>query len=355
MRSPEVFEAPSEEMALEALHQGRMTDGLPVIIPTPERVRRMLQACPLDADAILGIIEPANAAATVEKVAINAVMAGCLPDYFPLVVAAVEAVSDPAFNLGAVQATTHNSAPLLIVNGPARFDHGPVHSGTGALGPGFRANASIGRALRLVLLNIGGGHPGIGDMAQLGHPGKFSYCLAEDEESNPWGPLHASLGLEANASAVTALAAEAPHSIRVRVLTERDAAQLLRVAGMSLGSIGSNSVQFSKGKVVVILNPEHAHALRHLTRAQVQEQIYDAGWVPTSLLREIHGDTISLTGERMYVVADPADILIVVAGGGGGYSAVIPTWGGGPMGCQAITRRVRAAEACLIHSQMNKS
>jgi len=344
--SSDLLEAASEADAVEMLHRGGFTDGLPVVVPTEERVERMLLGVSLDPDVILGILGPLDSAATVEKVAVNAVMAGCLPEHLPVVVAAVEAIASPAFGIGAVQATTHNCAPLLIVNGPARLFNGPIAHGTGALGPGHRANASIGRALRLVLMNVGGGRPGIGDMAQLGHPGKFAYCFAEDEDSDPWGPLHARRGFAPESSAVTALAAEAPHSIRVRVQTDADADQLLRVAGMSLASVGSNNVQFGKGNVLVILNPEHAQALAGRALIDVQRDIFDAAWQPTSLLQEIHGDTIDLRGDRMHVVASPEDILVVVAGGGGGYSAVVPTWGGGPDGSVAVTASIREADVC---------
>ena len=176
-----MLEAHNEAEALEHLHDLGCTDGLPVVIPTDERVARMILASGQDGDMVLGTMGPGHGEATVTKVAVAAVMAGCLPDYMPLVLAAVKAVIDPVFDLTEMQATTHCTAPLIIVNGPARADCGPVASGFGALGPGHRANASIGRALRLCMINIGGGRPGSSDMALLGHPGKFTYCLAEDE------------------------------------------------------------------------------------------------------------------------------------------------------------------------------
>jgi len=344
--SPEILEARTELDAIEQMHRAGMTDGLPVIVPTEDRVERMLLGVSLDPDVLLGVVGPLDGAATVEKVAINAVMAGCLPEHLPVVVAAIEAITTPAFDIGAVQATTHNCAPLFIVNGPARGFNGPIAHGTGALGAGHRANAAIGRAVRLVLVNIGGGRPGVGDMAQLGHPGKFAYCIAEDEDNDPWTPLHVRRGFLPESSAVTALAAEAPHSIRVRVQTDRDAQQLLRAAGMSLASIGSNNVQFGKGNVLVILNPEYAAALADPDIAEVQRAIYESAWQPTALLEEIHGDTIDLRGDRMHVVADPADILLIVAGDGGGYSAVVPTWGGGPHGSIAVTAAIREHDVC---------
>ena len=205
--------ASDEAAALELLHARQCTDGLPVVIPTDERVQRMVIQSSMAGDMQLGIMGPAGKVATVEKVAVAAVMAGCLPDYMPVVVAAVQAILKPEFDLTEMQATTHCTAPLLIINGPARRDCGPVSSGFGALGPGHRANASIGRALRLAMINIGGGRAGTSDMALLGHPGKFTYCLAEDEESSPFEPLHVSRGFTEDDSVVTVIGAEAPHSV----------------------------------------------------------------------------------------------------------------------------------------------
>ena len=209
----ELLNASDEAEALEDLHRRGLTDGLPVIIPTPARVARMVLASGFDADMVLGTMGPGHGIATIEKVAVAAVMSGCLPDYMPVVLAAVKAVIDPIFDLTEMQATTHCTAPLIIVNGPARHTCGPISSGYGALGPGHRANASIGRALRLAMINIGGGRPGTSDMALLGHPGKFTFCLAEDEENSPFPPMHIDLGFEADDSVVTVIGAEAPHSV----------------------------------------------------------------------------------------------------------------------------------------------
>ena len=207
------LEAADEAAAVEQLHALGCTDGLPVIVPTPERVERMVLAMGLDADLSLGEMGPMGGIATVEKVAVAAVMAGCLPDHAPVVLAAVEAVLDPAFDLTEMQATTHCTAPLVIVCGPAREQCGPVACGFGALGPGYRANACIGRALRLAMINVGGGRPGESDMALHGHPGKFTYCLAEDEAASPFPPLHTTFGLAPEQGAVVVIGAEAPHSV----------------------------------------------------------------------------------------------------------------------------------------------
>ena len=188
------------------------SDGLPITPPTPERVAAMLAASNLEPQQVVAQLPPNWGDATVERLAVNAVMAGCLPDYLPVIVAGVSAMSDPAFNLYAVQATTHSCAPLFIVNGPIRAQLG-LNSGSGAYGPGWRANAAIGRAVRLALLNIGGGYPGIGDMSTQGAPSKYTYCVAENEEANPWTPLHVERGFAPEQSTVTVLAGEPPHNI----------------------------------------------------------------------------------------------------------------------------------------------
>src|SRR5262249_24111947 len=155
-----------------------------------------------DPEQVLGMLPPRQGEATVEKLAINAVMAGCLPEYLPVLIAAVEAVADPDFNLDGVQATTHPVAPLIVVNGPlARRLN--INSGYNCFGQGFRANATIGRAMRLVLMNVGGGLPGTGDRSTQGSPSKFSYCIAENEEANPWEPLHVERGFPRDVSTVT--------------------------------------------------------------------------------------------------------------------------------------------------------
>ena len=183
-----LLSAANEAEALELLHDSGCTDGLPVVIPAPDRVARLVLASGLDADIDLGAMGPGGGSTTIEKVATNAVMAGCVPDHMPVVVAAMRAMLRTEFDLGEMQSTTHCTAPLMIVNGPV-VEHCGIAGGFGALGPGHRANASIGRAVRLCMMNIGDARPGVSDMALLGQPGKFSFCLAEAERSSPWGPL----------------------------------------------------------------------------------------------------------------------------------------------------------------------
>jgi hypothetical protein len=193
-------------------------DGLPFVPPTAERVGMMLAGARAEPAETLGLMPPLWRECTIEKLAVNAVMAGCEPAHFPVVVAAVRAMLDPAFNLYGVQATTHPVAPLVVVSGPyARTIR--MHAGPGLFGPGFRANATIGRAIRLILMNVGGGWPGRGDMATQGSPAKFAYAIAEREDATPWEPLHVALGFKAEQSAVTVFGGEGPHNVNDHVST----------------------------------------------------------------------------------------------------------------------------------------
>lgn len=183
------------------------SDGLPIVPPTVGRVKEMLAAIDLAPETVLAELEPLQGVATVEKVAVNAVMAGCRPEHLPVVLAAVQAIADPVFNLRGVQTTDENVTPLLIVNGPAARTLA-LNSGYGALGPGWRANATIGRALRLIMQNLGGGWPGFVSFSGLGQPGRYTLCVAENEAQSPWPPLHVDLGHPADTNTVTVLRAE---------------------------------------------------------------------------------------------------------------------------------------------------
>ncbi len=347
------LEADDEHAALEELHRLGCTDGLPVVIPTPARVSRMVLATGLDADLVLGTIGPSFGVATVEKVAIAAVMAGCLPDHVPVVLAAVKALCRPELDTAEVQATTHAISPLLIVNGPAR-DWCGVASGFGALGPGHRANMTIGRALRLVMLNVGGARPGISDMALLGHPGKLTMCLAEDEESSPWEPLHASLGHGADDPVVTVVGTEGPHSV-ISVGDADDptgADRLVRSLAAAIANLGSNNAFFHRGTVAVALNPDHAAVLGAAgwSRADVQQRLWEATQVRRGVLRALNpgfagrGDDDDL----LPTLARPEDVLLFVAGGGGLYSMVFPSWGAGAHGNPFVTELIDLGQACEV-------
>ena len=192
---------------IEEFYRKGWTDGLPVIPPTPDLIQRMVERCGRDPQEVLGPVPPRMGLATVETVAANAVMAGCRPDYFPVVLAVVEAALDARFNLNGLQATTHPAGPLVIISGPVVKDL-DINYGTSAFGPGFRSNATIGRALRLVMMVLGGGYPETGDKSVLGSPGKYIYCIGESPDA-PWGPLHRDFGVD-SPSGVTLLGCDSP-------------------------------------------------------------------------------------------------------------------------------------------------
>ena len=207
-----IIEAADLEAAVEVCFENKWTDGLPVVPPTRGAIERILAYLKRDPAEVVGVVPPRSGVATIEKIAINCVMAGCKPEYVPIVIAALEAVLEEKFNLNGVQTTTHACAPLVIVSGPAVKTLG-FNTREGALGHGCRPSATIGRALRLILWNIGGGFPGDPCKTTLGHPGYFTFCLAEDQEANPWEPLHVERGFPSHASTITVVAAEGLHNV----------------------------------------------------------------------------------------------------------------------------------------------
>lgn len=346
--------AQTEAQALEDLHRANLTDGLPVVIPTRERVDQMILAGGLDGDVVLGVVGPAQGAASVETVAVNAVMAGCLPEHFPVVIAAVRAICDEQFDLTEVQVTTHAVTPLLIVNGPAREACG-VASGSGALGPGRRGNATIGRALRLVMMNVGGARPGVSDMALFGHPAKFTFCVAEAEESSPWLPLHVARGWRAEQSTVTAVGVEGPHSVVCSPMPEgyghlaADAAVSLLSAAIS--GLGSNTTYRERGSIVVIINPAVARIITAggYDRASLQQALVDRSVRTRAELRQLNPGMIPEGPDEDIVVRrDPESILVLVAGGEGAYALVCPSVGVGPHGNRAVTTEIEINSFCAI-------
>jgi hypothetical protein len=348
-----MLDAVDETAALELLHELGCTDGLPVVIPTPERVAAMVLASGLDASIDLGTMGPLGAATTIEAVAANAVMAGCIPDHMSIVIATLRALLRPEFDLAEVQATTQSVAPLIVLNGPLP-QACDVASGFGALGPGHRANASIGRAVRLCLMNIGGARPGVSDMALLGHPGKFSMCLAEDEAASPWEPLSVAAGFAPDDSVATVVGVEAPHS--VVFVDDADSpdspARLLRVLAAAIATTGSNNAFFRAGSVAVLLNPDHAAVLARagLGRADVQRELCRLAVNPRGRLRDLNPMFAGRGDDADPVPAVPAPerILLAVAGGSGLYSAVFPSWAAGAHACPILHERIETDQACEL-------
>jgi len=330
----------------EAFHARAWSDGLPIVPPTEGRVLAMIGASGRDPGDSLGVVVPPRfAEATVENVAINAVMAGCLPLHFPALLAAVEAVCDPAFGLYSIQATTHPCGVLMLFTGPVVETLG-LHAGYGAFGPGHRANASLGRALRLVLINIGGGLPGLGDQSTQGSPGKFSYCVAENEAATPWEPFRIAQGFAAEDSTLTVIAAENPHNINDHVAL-KDTDLLVTVAD-TMATIGSNNAGcIGSGDLLVALGPEHAHtaASGGMSREDVQRFLFEHARNPVRLYRNRAmwnmfdwPDWVDKEDDGFMVplVEKPEDILLIVAGGAGKHSAFIPTFGV----TKSLTRRI---------------
>jgi hypothetical protein len=318
------------------------SDGLPIVPPTPQRVEAMITSTNRDAQDVVAELPPIWGAATVEKLAINAVMAGCLPAYFPVLVAAIEAISDPAFNLYAIQATTHPCAPLIIVNGPLRSELG-LNSSSGAFGPGWRPNAVIGRALRLALLNIGGARPGTGDMSTQGAPSKFSYCVAENEEGNPWQPLHVERGFSPGQSAVTVLAGEPPHNINDHAGSSAE--DILTIIAGSIAVTGANNA-YTGGETLLVLGPEHAGTIARdgFGKRDIGEWLGRKATIP--LERYTEETLIERFGRvpdgPVPMVGSPEDLTIIVVGGPGKHSSWVPTFGGTT---RSVTREIPAKSA----------
>jgi hypothetical protein len=353
---PGLLTATTEEDAVEQLHASGCTDGLPVVVPTPARVERMVLATGLDPNARLGVMGPLFGVATIEKVCVAAVMAGCLPDHVPVVVAAVRAICQPEFDLTEVQSTTHCTAPLTIVCGPARHACGGVASSFGALGPGHRANATIGRALRLAMMNIGGAHPGSSDMSLHGHPGKFTYCVAEDEEHSPFPGLHTQFGYSPEQSAVVVTGAEAPHSTMFSGDADdpHSVDRLLNVIAMVMANPGSNNAHLRGGSFVVMLNPDHADVIRRagLSREDVQSELCSRAAISVGDLRRVGStfaaDTDLADDELIHVLKDPSRIVVLQAGGSGLYSMVMPSWCAGPHRNTVVHAEIDLDQACEI-------
>src|SRR5229473_4800987 len=309
-------------------------DGLPFVPPTPERVRAMLAGARTKPAESLGVMPPLWRECAVEKLAVNAVMAGCEPAYFPVIVAAVQCMLDPEFNLYGVQATTHPVAPLVVVSGPYARTIG-MHTGSGLFGPGFRANATIGRAIRLILMNVGGGWPGRHDMATQGSPAKFSYAIAEREDVTPWAPLSVRLGFEPGQSVVTVFGGEGPHNVNDHVSTT--AAGILNNVSDVAATLGSNVGWYmSQSQMLVVLGPEHAQTIAAdgLTAPDVQRFVFEHARLPLGRLKlggmwGMHDWPLwmqKVTDEQALLPMVPSadDIYVMVAGGSGKHSCVVP-------------------------------
>lgn len=321
-------------------------DALPVIPPARERVERMVQASGRDPREVIARIPPCYGEATVEKIAANAVMAGCTPEMMRVLIPLMRAAADERFNAHGVQATTHFAAPLVIVNGPVRHEL-KFHSKQNVFSNVARSNSTLGRALQLILLNLGGARPDGIDMSALGNPGKFCYCIAENEEQNPWEPLHVDNGLDCSQSAVTLFAGEAPHGVSEH--QARTARGVLKAITYALATVWSYRACLNF-EAMVVLGPEHVHTIHRdgFSKQNIRDFLFENTGIPVRCYDDEPGEGVAqrgmykeilIGGERCYQkFRAPEAIKIVVAGGTAGkFSAVIGSWSAGPRGSQMVT------------------
>lgn len=341
----------------EYAYENLLTDGLPVYPPSEAAVSALVGGSGRDASDEIGPIAPRNAMATVETVAANAAMAGCKPEYMPYVLAAVEAMLEESFNLQGVQTTAHPCAPMVIVSGPASQDIGLMTHECLFSGAGSRANLAIGRAVRLVLWNLGGAFPGEPVKEVFGHPGRLAYCIAEDIDNSPWAPFHHERGIDASETSVTVFACEAPHSVVMFMGNDNEPSSRLDSVADTMSARGNNNTHFM-GECLVVIAPNAAqHIASHgWSKDDVRRYLFDKArrrldeirpiserrpnndrrywydWWP-SWVNQWDDDTIIPVVER------PEDIHVVVSGANSmPWTSVCPGWG--DLGGFAVTRRV---------------
>lgn len=316
--------------ANEMFQRNGWTDGLPIVPPTEAAVFRFLEAARLAPDAVVGIEPVRRRRITAEKVAIAAVMAGCLPEYMPVVVAVVRAMCAPEFGLHGSTASTGGSAPFVVVNGPIRTALG-MNATHNVLGNGSRANATIGRSIRLMLINVLGGIPGQLDRSTLGHPGKFTFCVAEDEEDSPWPGLAQERGVPAGTSAVTVMSVESPH----QVMNEwtHDPREILDTYS---AAIRANMLTYSiwEGNYAIVVPKQHRQTFvaAGWGKREIREYVYQTAHVKRSEWRTVGKAAVAGLkdeGRTYRALRSPDDLLVVAAGGpAGAFGAVLPPWYG---------------------------
>lgn len=323
----EVFVDPDIEKVSHQFYMKNQTDGLPIIPPIESRVHKFLKYTDLKPDEVLAILPPKRGKATLEKIAINSVMAGCLPNFMPVIQHAIKALSHKKFNLPAINATTHPIALCTILNGPISQEIA-VNTVYGCLGPGNIANATIGRAIRLCMINIAGAIPGIGDHATMGSPAKYSYCFGEAENQSPWEPLHVDRGFDADVSTVTVMAAEAPHNVNDHRSTK--AKDILDTIIHTAAVSGCNNSHIP-GELLIIMGPEHAATVHAdgWDKNDVKSYIHENTLVPVEL-----GDRGGRKLDEKWIIdsmvrltRSSQDVKLLVAGGPGRHSMVAHGFG----------------------------
>ena len=352
-----LIEAPADLDALNKFYiKRRWGDGLIIAPPTQEAVQRMLRHTNRAPDEVVATIAPGMGAATVEYIAIQGVMAGCYPEYLPVLIAAAEAVATPKFHLQAIQATTNPSAVWLIVNGPiARWLE--VNSGAGCLGQGAWANATLGRALRLILQNIGGALPGEMDKATQGQPAKYSFCCAENEEASPWEPLHVERGFAADANTVTVVGALGTWSMN---MTAKKGEEVIAMIGDTMQYPASSDYMYG-GAPFILLSPQHATLFHRegWNKAEVKRRLWEASKIRAGRSKGSEFERMA-TGRRaelgeigpdtMVPISEKAeDISIIVAGGPGSHSVFVPV----SAHTRSVTKEIVLTESGFMHRKKN--
>ena len=325
-----VLEVADAAEANELFQRNGWTDGLPVVPPTEEAVARFLDAAGLAAGDVIGVEPVRRRSISAEKVAIAAVMAGCLPEYFPVSVAIIKAMCKPEYALHGSTASTGGSAPFIVVNGPIRLKLG-MNMTHNALGNAARANATIGRSVRLVLLNVLGGFPGQLDRSTLGHPGKFTFCVAEDEEDSSWLPLSVERGIPAGTSAVTVMQVQSPHQIMNE--WTHDPKEILDTYA---SAIRNNMLTYSiwEGNYAFVIPKQHREifAAAGWSKQNIREYVFEVARVKRGDWRTVGKAAVAgrKDEEKVYcALRSPDDLLVVAAGGpAGGFGAIIPPWYG---------------------------
>lgn len=335
--------------AIEVAYALGWTDGLPVVPATRALVEPFLAMTEWPADHVVAELPPVGGQATVEKIAVNAVMAGCRPEYFPVILAAIAAIADERFSLQGVLGSTHMATPVLVINGPIR-SRLEINHGGNLLGPGYRANATIGRAVNLLLRNVGGSYPGTTSKSVFGQGGRFTCCFAEDEDSNPWQPLHVERGFGRTDNTVTAFPGASPQHIYNPGAD--DAWAILDTMADGMAALGNAQLRVM-GDAMVVFSPHHVRLLSAagLKKADVQQYLFDHARQPVEKVNLMLGKTFSTElkrklwprwlsfeapGAMIPVVRKPQDILVLVAGGAGGpHSLYISGWGS-----RAVTRKI---------------
>lgn len=324
----EVYVDPDVEKLGYDFYMKKYTDGLPIIPPTKNRVLKFFDYTDRKPKDVIATLPPKWGKATVEKIAINSVMAGCIPAFMPVIQHSVYAISHDKFNLPAINATTHPVAVCVITNGPISHELA-INDSAGCLGPGNIANATIGRALRLCLINIGGAIPGIGDHATMGSPSKYSFCFAEAERETPWDPLNVERGFDDKTSTVTVMAVESPQNVNDH--RSKHAEDLLDTIIHTASVAGCNNSHVP-GEMLVIMGPEHAKLVADdgWDKKDVKEYIHENAVVPVELGdrggRKL--DEKWITPENnVHITRKPEDVVLVVAGGSGRHTMIAHGFG----------------------------